>query len=248
MNSMATVYICIALIFFIPTYGMEPGEKITALLARGDDVNSIGFLGITPLYFHCHRGTEKDIECARALLEKGEDPHKLPRFYTPLLTKAIDNENAPLVELLCNYVDINHKGIIIGRTPLIDAIRKGCAGIVGILLQKGANPNISDALGSHPLHEALFTCQRKQNFPVLEIIKMLLDHKADRARQNEYKQTPLALAKHLACASEITTLLVSYGTIVQAPSINRSQSSSKRKPLPTPESVLEHKRKSIEVA
>jgi ankyrin repeat protein len=251
MNYMATVYICVALIFFINAYGMEL-EKTTAFLASGANVSSIGFFGITPLYYHCHRGTEKDIEIARTLLEKGEDPHKIPCFYPPLLTKAIDHENAPLVELLCKHVDINHKGVIIGRTPLIDAIRKRSAQIIGILLRNGADTNIPDALGSYPLHELLLCThnnisQQKQNFPVLEILKMLLTHGADRTRQNEYKQTPLRLAQNLTCAPEIINLLISYGTIVQPPSLNRSQSSSKRKPLPTPLSVLEQKRRSIEV-
>ena len=69
-----------------------------------------------------------------------------------------------------------------GRTPLHIAALYGNLRIAGLLLSRGANPNIKDDAGNTPLHLA-------RN---LDITNQLLRHGADVTRVNDAGETPIS--------------------------------------------------------
>jgi len=73
-----------------------------------------------------------------------------------------------------------------GRTVLSMAVRNGAIGVVRVLLERGANPYLPDAVGNTPLHYAY-----SEGF--LDIAEMLED--AMLHPKNQQKQTPQEIAK-----------------------------------------------------
>ena len=91
-----------------------------------------------------------------------------------------------------------------GETPLYQAVEMGKISHVNLLLQKDANPNISQIDGLTPLHLAV----NKQN---ILIIKELLKYKADpNNKTNLYEQTPLHFAIKNNVDPMILLILVQY--------------------------------------
>ena len=91
-----------------------------------------------------------------------------------------------------------------GETPLYQAVEMGKISHVNLLLQKGANPNISQIDGLTPLHLAV----NRQN---ILIIKELLKYKADPNSKNLlYEQSPLHFAIKNNVDPMILLILVQY--------------------------------------
>lgn len=98
-----------------------------------------------------------------------------------------------------------------GETPLIDAVYRGSLARVTLLLEHGANPNTpggwrkstplmyaDDSIGLWRSQESIF-----------EIIKKLLEHRADPNVSDKYNNTPLSLAiKQKSLNLEIVNLLL----------------------------------------
>ncbi len=97
------------------------------------------------------------------LLKNGADPNVSSLFSGTPLKVAIDAVNEVIVKLLLQYgarinnVCVNHK------TPLINALmRMSCnINITEILLQNGADPNLADADGKHPLYFVRYNEMKK---------------------------------------------------------------------------------------
>ena len=85
----------------------------------------------------------------------------------PNLIDAINRGDIDEVKkLLARGAPVNEKDDRLGRTPLIMASMNGHAGIVKILLEKGADPNTADMEGWTPIRYA-------HAYGYDEIVKML---------------------------------------------------------------------------
>lgn len=69
-----------------------------------------------------------------------------------------------------------------------------------LLLQQNANPNIGDNDGRTPLHHAVMDCktaqrsQEKSEQEAKDIVKLLIENKADLHKQDNYGNSPLETA------------------------------------------------------
>jgi ankyrin repeat protein len=89
-----------------------------------------------------------------------------------------------------------------GATPLMQAALAGDAGLVGAMLQKGADPNRRNHVGASALMWAL------ENVGSVEL---LLDAGADANATSDFGRTPLTLAAAQAGAAPVVKLLLNRG-------------------------------------
>jgi ankyrin repeat protein len=100
------------------------------------------------------RNQEVSVKMVEALLNRGADPNykdcylgDLKRFSMPLHAACYQG-NFQVVQLLLNRPGIELNAIDVdGRTPLMWAVEKGHDGLIGLLLEKGADPAIKNAEG-----------------------------------------------------------------------------------------------------
>lgn len=86
---------------------------------------------------------QNDIPGLKQLLHSGADPNTTDAFGTPLLHKAVYNDNAAIIKLLLQYhsdIDAYNR---VGQTALTIAARFARREIVALLLQLGASPRAS---------------------------------------------------------------------------------------------------------
>lgn len=86
-----------------------------------------------------------------------------------------------------------------GFTPLLIAATNGHIGLVKLLLEYGATPNMRNFDGVRALHNAIFGEQ-------VDIVKLLLQHDADPNIRDRVGNTPMDLAKR-SRNNEIRSLL-----------------------------------------
>jgi len=99
-----------------------------------------------------------------------------------------------------------------GATPLMYAALYGDAALVRTLLERGADPNVTDEAAATPLMWAV---------PDLEKVRLLLDRGADVSARSSDGRTPLMLAAGLPGATPVAQLLIDRGAKVRdrAPSL-----------------------------
>jgi hypothetical protein len=107
---------------------------------------------------------------------------------TDIWTAAGEGNLDAVRQQLASGADINAKAPSIGLTPLMVAVLKGHGDVAGLLLEKGAKPNIGNNDGSTALHMAAF-------FGHIKIVKALLAKKADVNIKNQRSETPLDTIK-----------------------------------------------------
>ncbi len=105
--------------------------------------------------------------------------------YTPLILACYHGNEEVVYALIEQVKDIDGSSEM--GTPLMAATVKGYASIVKALLEKGANPNISDANGTTALHYATM-------FQLEDIVKMLVDANADTTSKDNRGNSPLDYA------------------------------------------------------
>jgi uncharacterized protein len=97
---------------------------------------------------------------------------------------AVVTDNlAALKQHIAAGSNINQKDPFSGSSPLISAATFGKTEAAKILIDAGADVNLTNNDGSTALHTAAFFCRP-------EIVKMLLDNRADKTIKNKYGSTP----------------------------------------------------------
>lgn len=142
-------------------------ESVKACLQRGSDPNACDNSGRPVLFFAISSGVPELVEW---LIRAGACPSAVDKNGLNALHWAIESGNveAALWIIQSSLVDLNAQTKK-GDTALLIAVRKRAWAVVGALLQKGADPNISNALGVSPI---LMTAEKGD----IEYIDQLVAH------------------------------------------------------------------------
>ncbi|MBV9398749.1 MAG: ankyrin repeat domain-containing protein [Bryobacterales bacterium] len=123
---------------------------VDKLIKAGADVKTADRYGVTPLYLAC---TNASVPIIRKLLDAGADPNApyASNGEIPLMTviHAEDNVDA-LKALLDRGADVNIKDTVAGETALMWAVRENRPLSVRLLLDHGAQVDISTRIGKRP--------------------------------------------------------------------------------------------------
>lgn len=144
---------------------------IGILLKAGANPNYLNFAGGTPLFYAFYNNNRSLI---MQLLENGADPEIKNNDGNNILHWASRyEEHKDNIELLIAISDMNlDLPGEFDNTALYKACCYGNFGVVKILLENGANPDITDCFGITPLMKAI---KRGDN----TIVKLLLENNAD---------------------------------------------------------------------
>jgi ankyrin repeat protein len=139
---------------------------------------------LTPLYVAAQQG---ELAICQLLVEHGADINPRDECgMSPLQTASVRKNSLKHLDvvtfLLDNGAPIDYRSE--GLTALILASHFGCAEVVRILIQRGADVACRDDGQSTPLHKA-----SKQGHP--DIVQDLLENSADPNAQDELLETPL---------------------------------------------------------
>ena len=153
----------------------------------------------------CKNGTVQD---AVAALDRGVSPLAKP-FGKSLLRVAADKGHVDIVRLLLlRGADPNEQIGDRRNSHLHYATNTENYGFVYSLLERGADPNISNSAKATPLHLA---CRHPGNY----LVKRLLEAKSDPNARDVGGNTPLQLAVEKSNLA-VCKLLVSYGADVNS--------------------------------
>ena len=120
--------------------------------------------------------------------------------------------------LIKSGADVNAKEISLGNAPLHQAASRGHKDIVILLLQNGADVNVSNKVKETPLHKAV--CAGS-----IDIMKILLEHGANPNQLGKDDMASLHLASHHRERPEALSMLIEYGADVN------TMGDDKRQPL-----------------
>jgi ankyrin repeat protein len=174
---------------------------IERLLKAGADPNFAGPEGETALMTAARTGT---VESARVLLAHGAqvDARESWRGQTALMWAAAQRHPDMVKELIAHGADVNARSTTQkwerqttaeprekwlppgGLTPLLFASREGCVECARILIESGANPNMTDPEGISPLLSAIINGH-------FDVAGVLLDKRADPNVADNSGRTPL---------------------------------------------------------
>ena len=159
-------------------------EEVRDMVKAGANVNIANDHGKTPLFWAARKGRT---EIVALLLVAGADVKTANDFISP--TNAVFSRRefeAKYGEIhnLLNAADLAQKD----GTPLLAwAAKKGRTDIVKLLIEAGANVNVTNKNGSTPLHIAA-------DHGHTEIVKLLIEKEANVNMANKYGLTPLYFA------------------------------------------------------
>ena len=175
------------------------GEIVKALLENGADANAITACGHSVLYIAVDSGRA---DMVKLLLEKGADPTVITTFCRTLLHTAAERRGHDdiLKLLLESELDPNAREQDRSWAPIHIAAGAGSEGMVRLLLDKGANPNVTEDEEWTSLHIAV---DRGRD----DVVKLLLQRGADPKLENGRRDTPLQLAVRKEDKSMVRTLL-----------------------------------------
>lgn len=180
-------------------------EVITHLLEKGADPGAATKKGQTPFHEAVFRGRPDVMQLLLKHSPNLEINSKGWMGRTPL-HMAAHLGNLDAVKILFQHrpkLDANTKDAS-GKSALILATHRDHHKIALYLLEKGADPNVTDVFTLTPLHHAVSS--KKDAATRLQLVKALLKSKAKRDAKDEDGRTPLDFAR-LAKFKEAITLL-----------------------------------------
>ncbi|NXW07568.1 KDIS Kinase, partial [Fregetta grallaria] len=171
--------------------GNVPALK--ALLEKCRDVDERNENGQTPLMLAAEQG---NLEIVQELLKKGANCNLEDADNWTALISAAKEGHATIVAELLNYnVSLEHRDLG-GWTALMWASYKGRTEVAKLLLEKGANPNITGM--QYSVYPIIWAAGRGHS----DIVHLLLQHGAKVNCSDKYGTTPLVWAArkgHLEC-------------------------------------------------
>ena len=212
-------------------------QVVQDFVAAGTPLNGKDEAGQTALMVAAYRG---DVEILRVLLVAGAAKQDSSGFGTDgrtlLMTAAVSGVPSVVEDVLKNHRDVNAQDKQ-GRTALMEAVGQYHFGpespeihraeVVRLLLQAGADPNLSDENGNTALIEtawdadaALLLIRAGSNLnaqnnkgitPLMncagpEVVRVLLAHGADRSIRDADGQTALESAKERGMKDKVAAL------------------------------------------
>ncbi|XP_034965776.2 kinase D-interacting substrate of 220 kDa isoform X1 [Zootoca vivipara] len=171
----------------------ENVPALKALLEKVKDVDERNENGQTPLMLAAEQG---NLEIVQELIKKGancnlEDADN----WTALISAAKEGHAAIVSELLNCNVNMEHRDMG-GWNALMWACYKGCTEVAELLLERGANPNITGL--QYNVYPIIWAAGRGHS----RIVQLLLHHGAKVNCSDKYGTTPLIWAArkgHLEC-------------------------------------------------
>ncbi len=162
-----------------PLHVASSKEVAEALLDAGASIDAVDVMGLTPLH------TAKRSEIVDLLVARGADVNHPGEVGATPLHMAVFPDVA--AALLRHGADINAMSRTRG-TPLCSQTMDNRFGVVGLLLEKGADPSRAEPEnGKSPLHFAA-------EIGVTDTLKLLLRHGADMEATDASGATPLVAA------------------------------------------------------
>lgn len=132
-------------------------DCVALLIDAGADINQQDETCFNPFLISC---LNDDLKLLRLLLPARPDLTRLTRFGGVGITPASEKGHVEIVRELLEHteINVNHTNFL-GWTPLLEAIVLSDGGkkqqeIVSLLLENGANPQMTDKYGKTPLELA----------------------------------------------------------------------------------------------
>ena len=161
-------------------------EVFQAIISHGGDVNATNKRNVTVLMKACVKGNKDTIN---VLLNAGADPNIANSYGDTCLHDAVQNDccTEVLQAIISHGIDVNasNKNHV---TALIIACHKGNTDAINILLEAGADPNITDSKGATCIHHAVGEGHSKH------VLETVVSHGADVNAANKKSITALMLA------------------------------------------------------
>ena len=174
-------------------------EVLLTIISQCVDVNGINKSNVTALMIACLNRNEDGINI---LLNAGADPNITDSKGATCIHHAVGGgcSKEMLLRLIIHGANVNAKSTI-KKTALMVACLNGNEDAVKLLLNAGADPNISDADGCTSLHDAV-----DKGFS-RETLQLIMNHGADVNATNKYNETALLVACQKLNADAISVLL-----------------------------------------
>ncbi|KAF5536076.1 ankyrin repeat [Fusarium mexicanum] len=151
--------------------------------------------GARTLHFACSSGNQKLVEL---LLNNGADPGLYDdEGYLPLFSALSQDHAGISIRLLQDHVKPGHLLVIqtSQSTALHVACRFASPQVVEVLLERSADPNISDSHGNTPLHEAVYQNCSELEDRIIQALQLLSDYGASADIESERYETVRDIGK-----------------------------------------------------